>query len=149
DHPLMHNPLYSVPPPSSLLSSYLAPTATSAAAIEAAENARFEAARNWLLVNYAFCKSAFMGKGGVISLVDGELGSIQSLKVFMRPYAIKDEKKTISPVDAWVEHPMRVHIDKIETRSELACSQGAAPVGADGRDHHGGGGARIRPWDTI
>src|SRR5215472_9625868 len=120
DHPLIRNPLYSVPPPSSLLSSYLAPTATSAAAIEAAENARFEAARNWLLINYAFCKSAFMGKGGVISLVDGELGSIQSLKVFMRPYAIKDGKKMISPVDAWVEHPLRVHIDKIETRSDRA-----------------------------
>src|SRR5215831_6317745 len=121
DHPLMRNPLYSVPPPSSLLSDYLAaPASASAAAIEAAENARFTAALNWVLVNYAFCKSAFMGKGGVISLVDGELGSIQSLKVFMRPYAIKDGKKMISPVDAWVEHPLRVHIDKIETRSDRA-----------------------------
>ena len=62
DHPLMRNPLYSVPPPSSLLSDYLAaPASASAAAIEAAENARLTAALNWLLVNYAFCKSAFMG----------------------------------------------------------------------------------------
>src|SRR5262249_17238573 len=119
DHPLMRNPLYSVPPPSSLLSDYLAaPASASAAAIEAAENARFAAALNWMLVNYAFCKSAFMGKGGVISLVDGEIGSIASLRIFMRPYAIKDGRKTISVVDAWTEHPLRVHIDKIQTRSD-------------------------------
>jgi len=119
DHPLMRNPLYSVPPPSSLLSNYVAtPASTSAAAIEAAENARFTAALNWMLVNYAFCKSAFMGKGGVISLVDGEMGSIASLRVFMRPYAIRDGRKTISVVDVWTEHPLRAHIDKIQTRSD-------------------------------
>ena len=119
DHPLMRNPLYSVPPPPPLLSSYLAaPTSASAAAITAAENARFTAALNWLLVNYAFCKSAFMGKGGVISLVDGELGSIASLDTFMRPYAVKEGHKTISVVDRWTEHPLRVHIDKIQTRSD-------------------------------
>jgi hypothetical protein len=119
DHPLMCNPLYSVPPPSSLLSNYIAaPASASAAAIEAAENARFTAALNWLLVNYAFCKSAFMGKGGVISLVDGEMGSIASLRVFMRPYAVRDGRKTISVVDAWTEHPLRAHIDKIQTRPD-------------------------------
>jgi hypothetical protein len=119
DHPLMRNPLYSVPPPSSLLSNYLAtPVSASAAAIEAAEKARFTAALDWLLVNYAFCKSAFMGKGGVISLVDGEMGSIASLRIFMRPYAIKDGRKTISVVEAWTEHPLRVHIDKIQTRPD-------------------------------
>jgi hypothetical protein len=119
DHPLMRNPLYSVPPPSSLLSNYLAmPASASAAAIEAAENARFTAALNWLLVNYAFCKSAFMGKGGVISLVDGEMGSIKSLDIFMRPYAVRDGRKTVSVVDAWTEHSLRVHIDKIQTRSD-------------------------------
>jgi hypothetical protein len=57
-----------------------------------------------------------MGKGGVISLVDGEIGSIASLRIFMRPYAVKDGRKTISVVDAWTEHPLRVHIDKIQTR---------------------------------
>src|SRR5262245_3391905 len=119
DHSLMRNPLYSAPPPSPLLSSYLpAPASASAAAITAAENARFTAALNWLLVNYAFCKSAFMGKGGVISLVDGEMGSIRSLDVFMRPYAMKDGRKMISVVDKWTEHPLRAHIDKIQTRSD-------------------------------
>jgi hypothetical protein len=119
DHPLMRNPLYSVPPPSALLSNYLAtPASASAAAIEAAENARFTAALNWLLTNYAFCKSAFKGKGGVIALVDGELGSISSLDTFMRPYAVKDGRKTISVVESWTEHPLRVHIDRIQTRSD-------------------------------
>jgi len=119
DHPLMRNPLYSVPPPSLLLSNYLAtPASSSAAAIEAAENARFTAALNWMLVNYAVCKSAFAGKGGVISLVDGEVGSLQSLDVFMRPYAIKEGRKTISVVDEWTEHPLRVHVDKIQTRPD-------------------------------
>jgi len=119
DHPLMRNPLYSVPPPSSLLSDYLAaPASASAAAIEAAENARLTAAIHWLLVNYAFSKSAFMGKGGVISLVDGEMGSIASLKTFMRPYAVKDGRATVSAVDEWTKHPLRIHIDKVQTRSD-------------------------------
>jgi hypothetical protein len=34
----------------------------------------------------------------------------------MRPYAVRDGRKTISVVDAWTEHPLRVHIDKIQTR---------------------------------
>ena len=124
DHPLMRNPRYSVPPPSSLLSDYGITPGSSAAATEAAERARFTAALNWLLINYAFCKSAFIGKGGVISLVDGELGSIASLKGFMQPYAIVVEgprggkPKPISVVDDWLRHPLRVHIDKIQTRSD-------------------------------
>jgi len=119
DHPLMRNPLYSVPPPSALLSSYAATLASaSTAAIAAAENARFTAALNWTLVNYAYGKNVFMGKGGVISLVDGETGSIGSLNTFLLPYALKDGRKTISVVSEWTKHPLRVHIDKIQTRSD-------------------------------
>src|SRR5262249_36654121 len=119
DHPLLRNPLYSVPPPP--LPDYA--TLGSAAAIEAAQRACFTAALDWMLVNYAFCKSAFMGKGGVISLVDGELGSIASLRGFMQPYAIPIEGpkggiKIVSVVDDWMRHPLRVHIDKIQTRSD-------------------------------
>jgi hypothetical protein len=124
DHPLMRNPLYSVPAPPSLLSSYgIAPATASVAAIEAAENARFTAALNWTLVNYAFCKSAFIGKGGVISLVDGEMGSLASLKGFMQPYALvregpKGGTKIVSVVNEWMAHPLRAHIDKIQTRAD-------------------------------
>jgi hypothetical protein len=120
DHPLMRNPLYSVPPPP--LPDYAA--LGSAAAVEAAQRASFEAARDWLLVNYAFCKSAFMGKGGVISLVDGEMGSIKSLDDFMRAYALPNEgpqggrRKPISVVSEWMAHPLRVHIDKTQARSD-------------------------------
>jgi hypothetical protein len=119
DHPLLRNPLYSVPPP--LLPDYAA--LTSADAVEAAQTACFAAALDWLLVNYAFCKSAFMGKGGIISLVDGEMGSLASLRGFMQPYALVSEgprggTKIMSVVDDWMRHPLRAHIDKIQTRSD-------------------------------
>ena len=119
DHPLMRNPLYSVPPPP--LPNYA--TLGSAAAIEAAQRVCFATALDWVLVNYAFCKSAFMGKGGVISLVDGEMGSIASLRGFMLPYALVSEgprggHRMISVVDDWMRHPLRAHIDKIQARSD-------------------------------
>jgi hypothetical protein len=119
DHPLARHPLYSVPPPP--LPDYAALPA--GRAVEQAQKVNFESACNWLLLNYAFCKSAFMGKGGVISLVDGEMCSIASLKSFMRPYALTEEGpkggiRTTSVVDAWMMHPQRLHIDKIQTRSD-------------------------------
>jgi hypothetical protein len=119
DHPLLRNPLYSVPPPP--LPDYAA--LGSLAAVEAAQKQCFAAALDWLLVNYAFCKSASMGKGGIVSLVDGEMGSLTSLRGFMQPYALVSEgprggHKTISVVDDWMKHPLRAHIDKIETRSD-------------------------------
>jgi hypothetical protein len=118
-HPLLRNPLYSAPPPP--LPDYAA--LTSAAAVEAAQKACFAAALDWLLVNYAFCRSAFMGKGGIISLIDGEMGSLASLRGFMQPYALVSEgprggTKTVSVVDDWMRHPLRVHIDKSQTRSD-------------------------------
>jgi hypothetical protein len=119
DHPLLHNPLYSAPRPP--LPNYAA--LTSAAAVEAAQKACFAAALDWLLVNYAFCKSAFMGKGGIISLIDGEMGSLASLRGFMQPYALVSEgprggTKMASVVDDWMRHPLRAHIDKIQARSD-------------------------------
>jgi hypothetical protein len=110
DHPLMRHPLYSVPLP-------LLPTA---GATEAAQQACFVAALDWMLVNYAYCSGAFMGKGGIISLVDGELRSIASLRGFMQPYATEYEGERggihkDSVVDAWMKHPLRAHIDKIQT----------------------------------
>jgi hypothetical protein len=76
-----------------------------------------------MLVNYAYCKSAFMGKGGIISLVDGEMGSIASLRGFMQPYALVEAGprggiKIRSVVDDWMKHPLRAHIDKIQTRPD-------------------------------
>jgi hypothetical protein len=119
NHPLVHNPRYSAPPPP--LPDYAA--LGSAAAVEAAQKACFADALAWLLVNYAYCKSAFIGKGGVISLVDGEMGSLASLRCFMQPYALVSEgprggTKIVSVVNEWMAHPLRAHIDKIQTRSD-------------------------------
>jgi hypothetical protein len=119
DHPLLRNPLYSTPRPP--LPDYA--TLATDAAVEAAQRACFAAALDWLLVNYAFCKSAFMGKGGIISLIDGEMGSLTSLRGFMQPYALMCEgprggTRIVSVVDDWMRHPLRVHIDKIQTRSD-------------------------------
>ena len=113
DHPLLRHPLFSAPPPP-------LPDYTVADDPEAARKACFMAALDWMLVNYAFCKSAFMGKGGIVSLVDGEMGTIASLRGYMQPYAIKEEGprggiKIRSVVDTWMQHPLRAHIDKIQT----------------------------------
>ena len=84
NHPLMRHPLYSVPPP---LLPDLAAFSTNDE-WEAAKEACFNPAVDWMLVNYAYYSGAFIGKGGIISLVDGELRSIASLRGFMQPYAI-------------------------------------------------------------
>jgi hypothetical protein len=118
DHPLARHPLYSVPPPA--LPDY---TTLESSAVEKAQKACFVAALNWVVVNYAYCTGAFMGKGGVISLVDGAMCSIASLRSFMQPYALETEGpkggiKTDSVVNRWMKHPLRAHIDNIQTRSD-------------------------------
>ena len=83
----------------------------------------FPAALDWMLVNYAYYTDAFMGKGGIISLVDGKMRTIASLRGFMQPYTIVEEgprgglKKT-SVVDVWMTHPLRAHIDAVQTRPD-------------------------------
>jgi Family of unknown function (DUF5906) len=119
DHPLMRNPLYSVPPPPR-------PDYSGCASIfdrAARQRACFPAALNWMLVNYAYYADAFMGKGGIISLVDGKIGTIAGLRGFMQPYTIVEEGprggilKTFV-IDTWMSHPFRAHIDAIQTRSD-------------------------------
>ena len=81
DHPLVRHPLYSVPPPSR-------PNYDGCTSIDEraeAQKACFPAALDWMLVNYAYYSGAFMGKGGIISLVDGGMCSIASLRSFMQP----------------------------------------------------------------
>jgi hypothetical protein len=119
DHPLMRHPLYSVPPPPR--PDYKG--CVTIADRQAAQEARFPAALDWLLINYAYYADAFMGKGGIISLVDGKIGTIASLRGFMQPYTIVAEgprggiKKT-SVVDVWMLHPSRAHIDAVQTRPD-------------------------------
>jgi len=71
---------------------------------EAVRGAVFAAVVDWMLVNYAYYKGAFMGKGGIISLVDGEILSIASVRGLVQPYALmnigpKGGIKIISAVD--------------------------------------------------
>jgi hypothetical protein len=119
DHPLARHPLYSVQPPPR--PDY--DGCTSIVEKQTAQEMCFPAALDWLLVNYAYYTGAFMGKGGIISLVDGEMCSIASLRSFMQPYTIVEEgprgglKKT-SVVDTWMMHPQRAQIDKVQTRSD-------------------------------
>jgi hypothetical protein len=119
DHPLAQHALYSVPLPT--LPDYAKLPA--GRAVEAAQKASFAAALDWLLINYAYCSGAFMGKGGVISLVDGEMKSLASLRGFLQPYAIEFEGprggiQKLSVVDTWMKHRARVHIDGVQTRSD-------------------------------
>jgi hypothetical protein len=119
DHPLARDPLYSVPPPPR--PNYEG--CTTIADREAVQRACFPAALNWMLVNYAWYTGAFMGKGGIISLVDGEMCVDTSLRKFMLPYAIvwegpKGGIHKDSVVDAWMSDPRRANIDKVQMRPD-------------------------------
>ena len=72
DHPLMQHSLYSVPPPPR--PDYTGCTTMADRTVR--QSACFPAALNWMLINYAYYADAFMGKGGIISLVDGKIGTL-------------------------------------------------------------------------
>lgn len=119
NHPLIRNPLYSVPPPP--LPEY--DENTSPHAVEAMQEQCFADALDWLLANYAYYPGAFMGKAGAISLVDGEITTITSLRGDMQPYALESEGprggiKICSVVDEWMRHRNRVRINKAQTRPD-------------------------------
>ena len=119
DHPLMQHSLYSVPPPPR--PDYTGCTTMADRTVR--QSACFPAALNWMLINYAYYADAFMGKGGIISLVDGKIGTLAGLKGFMQPYASVEEGPygglhRTSVVDAWMSHPLRMHVDGTQTRSD-------------------------------
>jgi hypothetical protein len=118
-HPLVRHPLYSVPPPPR-------PNYEGCTTVEERAQAQrtcFPAALAWVLINHAYYADAFGGQGGVISLVDGKIWKVASLKGLMQPYTIVEEGPKgglhkISVVDAWMHHPQRVEIDAVQTRSD-------------------------------
>ena len=117
DHPLAQNPLYGAPCPPPPDFSKLKPEESE----EATREAVFATAVNWILVNYAYYQHAFMGRGGVIALVDGAISSIAALRGLMQPYALVSEGprggvKTTSVVDVWIMHRERMQIDAVQTR---------------------------------
>src|SRR6478672_6638244 len=110
NHPLVRHPLYSVPPPPR--PNY--ERCSTIADKQAAQEACFPTALDWMLINYTYYAGAFMGRGGIISLVDGKIGTIASLKGFMQPYTIVSEGdrggiKKMTVVDVWMSHPLRAH----------------------------------------
>ena len=65
-----------------------------------------------MLVNYAYLQGAFMGKGGTISLVDGEIVSLPSLRGLMQPYTLVEAARGAGsrrrpPSKIWMTHPLR------------------------------------------
>jgi hypothetical protein len=110
DHPLRRNPLYATPCPPALVGEG-----------EAAQKAFFVQVVAWMLANFAYCKNANMGKGAIVSLVDGGMVSISAMRSEMRPYALEEEGPrggihSISPVDVWMGHAQRARIDGLQTR---------------------------------
>jgi hypothetical protein len=110
DHPLARHPLYSVPcPPPNLYNP----------------DAAFQAALDWMLVNYGFFAGAYLGRGGIISLVDGKITTVSCMRDFMKLYAIEGppgprggKPETIHVVDKMLENPLRVQIDGIQCRCD-------------------------------
>ena len=112
DHPLKRNPLYGTPCPLQPDFGAFDPEDKD----QDAERYKFFATVvDWMLANYAYYKGAFIGKGGVISLVDGEITSVASLRGLMQPYALVSIGKR----------------DGIEDDISRRCLDDACPAGAD------------------
>ena len=110
DHPLVRHPLYSTrcPPPN-------------------ANNpdAAFQAALDWMLVNYGYFGGAYLGRGGIISLVDGQIVSKSSWRDLMMTHVIEGppgpnggKPKLVHVVDVMLRHPQRIQIDGIQCRCD-------------------------------
>jgi uncharacterized protein DUF5906 len=118
DHPLTRHPLYGVSCPPRPSQPGLDDRAQ-----QAAQTAAFATAVDWLLVNYAYREGAFMGKGGAISLVDGEIITLADLHGRMAPWELliigpRGGIKTRSPVDDWRTARARRSIRREEMRPD-------------------------------
>src|SRR5262249_12044606 len=110
NHPLAQHPFYSAPCPPPNLNN---------------PDAAFQAALDWMLVNYGFFAGAYLGKGGIISLVDGKITTVNCMRDLMKLYAIEGppgpkggKPKKVHVVDKLLEHPLRVQIDGIQCRCD-------------------------------
>jgi hypothetical protein len=119
DHPLTRHPLYGTPCPPMPDFTQLRPEENR----EAIEQAAFAGAVDWLLVNFAYREGAFMGKGGVVSLVDGEVFTFADLRGRMAPWEIMEVGprggiKMRSPATDWRSSTARLSIRREETRPD-------------------------------
>ena len=120
DHPLARRPLYGAPCPPQPDFGPFDPTDENQVA---ARRAVFAKIVDWMLVNYAYREGAFMGKGGAISLVDGEIITLMDLRGRLAPWALLDigprgGVKTRSPVEDWLIARTRLSIRREEMRPD-------------------------------
>src|SRR5262245_59150856 len=80
---------------------------------------------NWMLVNYGFFAGAYLGKGGIISLVDGKITTVSCMRDLLKLHAIEGppgprggKPKKVHVVDIMLEHSLRVQIDGIQCRCD-------------------------------
>ena len=120
DHPLVRHPLYSAPPPPR-------PNYDGCTTVDdrtKAQEACFPAALDWMLVNYAYYAGAFMGKGGIISLVDGTMLTIVSMSGFMQPWMIVRRRP-----QGWAqEDDRRRRLDDASAAGAHRCRSNAVPT---------------------
>ena len=107
DHPLTRDLSYGTPCPPQ---PDFGPFNSTDQSQNAARLAFFATVIDWMLINWAYREGAFMGKGGAISLVDGEIISLTDLRGRMAPWALlhagpRGAIKTRSPVDDWMSCP--------------------------------------------
>jgi len=120
DHPLKQNPLYGAPcPPQPDFGAFDPKDKNQATA----RLAFYENVVAWLLANFAYREGAFMGRGGAISLVDGEIITFTDLRGRMAPWALlhigpRGGVKTRSPVEDWIVSPARISIRREEMRPD-------------------------------
>ena len=120
DHPLKQNPLYGVLCP---LRPAFGDPKTDDIHTTSARLASYEKVVTWLLANYAYREGAFMGRGGAISLVDGEITTLADLRGRMMPGALvsvgpRGAIKTRSPIEDWMSSAARISIRREEMRSD-------------------------------
>jgi hypothetical protein len=119
DHPLVRNPRYGAPCPPVPDFNNLRPEEDK----KAVQEAFFATVIDWLLVNYAYREGAFVGRGGVISLVTGEVFTLADLRGRMAPWVLFEAGprggiKTRSPVDDWMIAKARLSIRREEMRPD-------------------------------
>ena len=120
DHPLRRNPLYGTPCPPQ---PDFGPFDSTDKDQTAARLAFFAQVVTWMLANYAYREGAFIGRGGVISLVDGEVITLMDLRGRMAPWALihigpRGGLKMRSPVEDWMVAKARISIRREEMRSD-------------------------------
>ena len=115
----MQHPLYGAPCPPKPDLNNLRPEENK----EAVERTFFATVVDWMLVNYAYREGAFIGRGGVISLVDGEIITLADLRGRMAPWVLMEVGprggiKMHSPADGWLRSPARLSTRREEMRPD-------------------------------